>query len=94
MKEPAPLPFQAPPGYRRRRLIDAIRLLPFVGLLLFFLPLLWAAGVGSTALTSRGGIYIFLIWLVLIFAAAVSSRAVAREEARDDAEAADGQADG
>jgi hypothetical protein len=54
--------------YRRRRLIDAMRLLPVVGLLLFFTPLL---GVGVTGRgTAVLGIFLFTVWLGLIVVAA------------------------
>lgn len=50
--------------YRRRRLEDAARLLPFLGALLFLAPLLWAGNPEATT----GNTWIFLIgsWLVLI----------------------------
>ena len=76
MKDPRPLPFMARPGYRLRRLVEIIRLLPFVGLLVVLLPLLWATGQrDATALTSSGWLYIFGGWFVLIGAAALAARA-------------------
>jgi hypothetical protein len=68
--------FLARNTYRRRRLIDAMRLVPVVGLLFFLLPIL---GSGSdTRTTSSGGIYVFSIWLGLIVAAAVLTRLLSR----------------
>ena len=49
-------------SYRRRRLTDAAKLLPVVGLVLMFLPMLWS-GEGKTA---GGLIYIFAVWAILI----------------------------
>ncbi|WP_300512833.1 hypothetical protein [Aliiroseovarius sp.] len=69
--------FLARQTYRRRRVADAARLLPLLGVLLFMLPLLGAAGAGNggegTGSTSIGGIYIFAVWGGLILAAALLS---------------------
>ncbi len=62
--------------YRRRRLIDAVRLLPLVGVLLFLGPLLGSgAAPRSTAL---GGLYVFSTWLGLIALTALLVRWLAR----------------
>ena len=53
--------FLARQTYRRRRLMDALRLLPWLGVFLFGLPLLWSAPA-----TGAGLIYIFGAWAVLI----------------------------
>ncbi|CUH82645.1 hypothetical protein SAMN04488093_1219 [Tropicibacter naphthalenivorans] len=54
--------------YRRRRLVDAARALPVLGLMLWWVPLLWSLPEepmpASTAL-----IYIFLVWAGLVAAA-------------------------
>jgi hypothetical protein len=69
--------FLARQTYRRRRVADAARLLPLLGVLLFMLPLLGAAGAGDggaeTGATSTGGMYIFAVWAGLILAAALLS---------------------
>lgn len=56
--------------YRRRRLMDAARLLPVLGALLFAVPLLWPgaedAGAAAPMPTSRAIRYIFLVWALLI----------------------------
>jgi len=58
--------------YRRRRLIDAIKLLPVLGACLFLLPALILGGeAGSTALRL---VYFFFIWVVLIMLCAVLVR--------------------
>jgi hypothetical protein len=51
-------------SYRRRRLSDASRLLPVVGLLVMMVPLLWRAG-GEMAMSSAVT-YIFVAWAGLI----------------------------
>ena len=83
MREEGQLPFLARTGYRRRRLIEAIRLLPVVATVVIALPLLWTGNSDAPASTSNGGIYIFLSWLFLIFAAFISSRAYRRTEAKE-----------
>lgn len=56
--------------YRTRRLMDAARLLPVLGALLFLVPVLWSDG-GDLA--GRAG-YLFAVWGLLVGAAAVLSR--------------------
>jgi hypothetical protein len=79
-RPPAPI-FLERRTYRRRRLIDAARLLPIAGLLLFLVPLMWANGPGAS--TARGLIYLFLIWASLILVAAWMARYLARPETED-----------
>ena len=60
-------------SYRRRRLMDAARLLPFAGAGIFLLPVLWA---GKWSMI--GGIaFIFGAWILLIACAALLSRLLA-----------------
>ena len=73
-RRPEPL-FLARETYRRRRFIDAMRLLPVLGVVLFVVPLLGAGGGRSTAL---GGLYVFAVWLGLIGGAALLTRRLAR----------------
>lgn len=63
-------------GYRQRRLVDAARLLPLAGALLWLVPLLWPQGGGpegsqqiAAVPTSSAIIYIFGIWIILALAA-------------------------
>jgi len=65
--------FLARQSYRRRRLVDATRLLPVLGGLLLALPLLWQGGA-EPWLTSRIGLYLFAVWFGLIAAAALLGR--------------------
>lgn len=65
MKPLRPL-FLARQGYRRRRIMDAARVLPLIGAFLFFVPLLWSGPDGGYAATGAGVVYLFLIWVGLI----------------------------
>lgn len=72
MRQPNQPVFLERSTYRRRRMMDAARLLPVIGALLFLVPLLWQSGEEST--TARGFTYVFVIWAVLIVAAGWLSR--------------------
>jgi uncharacterized membrane protein len=76
MRRPrAPL-FLARAVYRKRRLRDAARLLPILGLFLLLLPALWAA-------PAQGGsdwVYVFAVWAGLIALAAALSPGLAAPE--------------
>ena len=76
-------------SYRRRRLTDAARLLPFLGAALLVLPLLWPDGQGSqdSVPLSSAIFYIFTCWAVMIVASLVFGFAARRIAARDDSEA-------
>lgn len=57
-------------SYRKRRMIDAIRLLPLLGLLLWMLPLIWPVPSGeegsdviSTSVALR---YLFGVWIAMV----------------------------
>lgn len=67
--------FLARSGYRSRRLSDAARALPVLGLFLLLVPVLWsddpAVGAGAGSLTADVGIYLFIIWALLIAVAAL-----------------------
>lgn len=74
-----PLDSQQPPpvflerqSYRRRRLMDAARVLPVIGAGLFSVPLLWPAASDGTAgvPTSSAITYVFGVWAVLIVVSA------------------------
>ena len=62
-------------SYRQRRLMDAARLLPLLGALLWMVPLLWPrsqAVQGSDATdvsTSSAILYMFAVWIFLALAA-------------------------
>lgn len=66
MKRPGlPLFLQRRP-YRRRRKIDAARLLPVFGAFLLLLPMLWAPAGDEGRGTVNDGLYLFLVWAGLI----------------------------
>lgn len=74
MKEARKNVFLARETYRERRTMDAARLLPVFGLMVLFLPLFWT-GVGEQSQSiSRGTIYLFSAWMLLIVLAALLSR--------------------
>ena len=85
-----PLPiFLERQSYRRRRLGDAAKLIPILGILLFLLPILWA----GDARTSGGLVYLFAIWGALIVAMAVISRRLMQAEPdADEVGSEDGEA--
>ena len=55
-------------GYRQRRLRDASKLVPVLGVLLLVLPLAWpvASQPEAESIGASGLIYIFGVWFVLI----------------------------
>ena len=64
-------------SYRRRRIMDAARILPVAGFVLFLLPALWRrAGDPDTA---GEAIYLFSVWALLILAAALLARPLRRD---------------
>lgn len=75
-------------SYRRRRLTDAARLLPFLGGALIALPLLWpVADNGENGIPLSSAIYyIFASWGLLILASLAFGYAARRLSPRDEAE--------
>lgn len=51
--------------YRRRRLVDASRALPILGLMLWFLPLLWTIP-DEPMRASSVLVYLFVVWIALV----------------------------
>lgn len=74
MTKPGPPPvFLERRSYRRRRMMDAVRILPVVGVLLWMLPLFWPTDSdgpvsADTMAMSDAVIYVFVVWLLLIAA--------------------------
>ena len=60
--------FLARQSYRRRRVMDAARTLPFLGTALVLAPVL-IPEAGEEGATRAGVIYLFVLWCVLIAAA-------------------------
>lgn len=73
-------------SYRRRRLVDVIRMLPVLGALLWLVPLLWPSDTRGGVSTSEAIIFIFVVWAGLVLAAALLARALARGGMGDDQE--------
>lgn len=65
--------------YRRRRLNDAARLLPILGILLWMVPMLWTTPNGAVS-ASNALIYLFAVWVVLSVMGAVLSRRLTRSD--------------
>jgi hypothetical protein len=85
MRAPSRPLFLARRAYRRRRLIDAARLLPIAGLFLFLLPVFWHPADTPDADTARGGLYLFITWALLVLAAAILAHWIGHEEGEGDA---------
>ncbi len=61
-------------SYRQRRMMDAVRLLPLIGLLLWLLPTLWSVsddGGVEPVNTSQAITYVFGVWGCLILSGGV-----------------------
>ncbi|MEM1073616.1 MAG: hypothetical protein AAGI36_04150 [Pseudomonadota bacterium] len=61
-------------SYRRRRMIDALRLIVMFGVCLWMIPVLWPSGPSEGAegvVLSRALFYVFGVWIVLIVVSAV-----------------------
>lgn len=77
--------------YRKRRMIDAARVLPIVGVALLLLPVLWRSPEGLGLPTTYLMGYIFGIWLILtVGAAGLSSYIASMPEADEDPPEAQG----
>lgn len=70
--------FLARDSYRQRRLGDAARLLPVLGVVLLLLP-------GFITVTVDALIYIFSVWALLIVAIGLMSRPLSRRGPLEDA---------
>jgi hypothetical protein len=79
--------------YRRRRLVDAGRALPVLGMVLWFLPLLWLNGARPVP-ASQALVYLFGVWIALPLAAWALNRAIARQGGAGYAGAESGAAPG
>ncbi|WP_246831820.1 MULTISPECIES: hypothetical protein [unclassified Thioclava] len=86
--------FLARRSYRRRRLMDAARLLPIVGLVLIMMPGLWHPAQTPVPDTGRGGLYLFAVWIVLILAAFAISRGLGPVLNAEDVPEGNGEAEG
>lgn len=71
--------------YRKRRMQDAARFLPVVGVVLFLLPLFWPRGPEEGIAMSAALEYIFLVWASLVAGALMLSIHIKDESVADDA---------
>jgi len=85
MARPKPPLFLARSLYRRRRLRDAARLLPILGVFLLLLPLLWTEE-SRLRLAAWDVIYFFAVWLGLIVLAAAFAPGLSRGETTEEEE--------
>ncbi|EBA02632.1 MAG: hypothetical protein P8Q99_11175 [Paracoccaceae bacterium] len=75
-KEDRPV-FLESDGYRLRRIVDALRFLPFLGIFFVVVPGIMLSGAVPRSL-SGVGIYFFAIWIVLILLTAILTRVFAK----------------
>lgn len=65
MAKTRPSVFLERKSYRQRRIRDAARLMPFLGAMLWGVPILWAEPGPYGISTSRAMLYIFGVWVLL-----------------------------
>lgn len=63
-------------SYRRRRLIDFVRMVPVIGAILWAVPLLWSTEEGERVATSDAVVFIFVVWLGLVLLGGTLARAL------------------
>jgi len=68
--------------YRRRRVQDAARFLPVLGIVLVMVPLLWAEGPEGVSM-SNAIRYLFTLWAALVGAAMVLSLYLREEKSSE-----------
>lgn len=89
MRRPRPPLFLARAVYRIRRLRDAARLLPVVGLFLMLMPLLWSGERGEDGGEDGGGggavVFVFVVWALMIAGAALLAPALEQPDEADPA---------
>ncbi|WP_415182396.1 hypothetical protein [Phaeovulum sp.] len=61
--------FLARRSYRRRRIMDAAKMLPVLGVVLIMIPALWLPAETVAPDTGRGTVYLFIVWFFLVCAA-------------------------
>jgi len=85
MNRRAPPPiFLQRASYRQRRVRDAARLLPFLGVILWGIPLTWIHGGGVEDAGTSGLIYVFTVWVVLIILTALLASRIKADDRSDD----------
>ena len=82
-RPPKPPVFLQRANYRQRRVRDAARLIPFVGIVLWSLPMTWTQSADGGRVGSEGIIYIFGVWVVLIILAAFLASRIRADNPQD-----------
>lgn len=77
--------------YRRRRLIDLIKILPLIGLALWLVPLLWSTEGEDQVTSAAAMIYVFVIWLVLVVMKFIAARGLKTISSSDESETGRGE---
>ncbi|PJI92381.1 hypothetical protein BC777_1230 [Yoonia maricola] len=72
-RKPKPPVFLQRDSYRQRRVRDAVKLLPFAGVVLLAIPLAWKSGTSEDQIGANGLLYIFGVWVLLIVLSALLS---------------------
>lgn len=88
-RTPKPSVFLHRANYRQRRLRDAAKLVPFIGILLWSIPLMWQSDPAGGSMGSAGLVYIFGVWVFLIVLTAVLATRVRADPVADDKDAPD-----
>ena len=69
-RPPTPL-FLQRASYRQRRLRDAVKLMPVLGIILWALPIAWSTDNVAEQTNASSLLYVFGVWLLLIVLTAV-----------------------
>ena len=80
MRPPQPPVFLERASYRQRRMRDAARMMPVVGILLWTIPLLWPRASPDAPTSAFTMLYFFGVWVVLILLSALLSYLLRRGE--------------
>lgn len=72
-------------NYKMRRIVDAMRILPFFGGFMWVIPLIWGDDAQNHT-TSSKMIYIFAVWVLLVFMNFLLSYFLHHANAGDDIE--------
>ena len=71
-------------SYRQRRMRDAAKLLPFLGMILWAIPLAWSHGEGDDQVGTSGLIYVFGVWVLLIILTGLLASRVTSDAPKED----------
>ena len=82
-KAPPPI-FLQRASYRQRRIRDAAKLLPFLGMILWAIPLVWIRGDDTIDPGTGGLIFVFAVWLLLIILTAILASRIKADGAEDE----------